>query len=304
MTEEDLIFKQLYLKLQKKDSPNSEPIYVDKLNASAFAHLDNIYERKIPVITNIKHPLGGPQVLREGQYEVTLMHVPNTSDGTEASEDKLTPLDLPNGPFYINIINNPDHLARAYVNSMKAYLTYGNDYEDAEELIPCTISKDNVIDIDVTKDFNDLRIDLDIKWTKPSVELAEYETAFTITEDEYGLNFGLNHNENYKEDIGIFKLMFGQEGFNSDEYGTTLTWKASYSTPNKLTTIKEDLRDKEGNPFIFKTNLTNGTGIRNISTEDSPNVYFDLQGNRHSSPVKGLNIVHTGNGETKKIIRK
>lgn len=305
LTEEDLIFKQLYLKLQKKDSPNSKPIYVDKVDASAFTHLDNIYDRKVPVITNIKHPLGGPQVLTEGQYEVTLMHIPSTSDNKEVSEDELTPLDLPNGPFYINIIDNPDHLARAYVNSMKAYLVYGNDYDDTEELIPCTISKDNVIDIDVTKDFYDLRIDLDIKWTKPSVELAEYETAFTIHEDEFGLVFGRTYYENYKEGIGIFKLMFGQEGFNSDEYGTTLTWKASYSTPNKLATITETLKDKEGNPFTFKTNLTNGeTGIRNITAEDSKKVYFDLQGNRHYSPVKGLNIIHTSNGDTKKIIRK
>lgn len=290
-TEEDAIRQPLTLMWKDINDPQAIPVPNGEVTISAFAHSENILECKSLVTAD---------GLKEGKYEVSL---------SEQHNGDYIPMTLPTGPFYVTVINNPEHIAKAYVSDAKAEIDYVKIAEDGSQeqsTVPCTISKDNMIDISVTDQLVSLILSFDIKWIKPDVELAPYQSEFELTSEETAMklySYIYLLYPNYEDYTNMFTLYVSD--LADDDYDKTIEWNLSYATPNESSDMKKQALDKDGNPFKIKTRFTKGgTGIRDITTQDSPKVYFDLQGNRHSSPVKGLNIVHTGNGETKKIMRK
>ena len=73
--------------------------------------------------------------------------------------------------------------------------------------------------------------------------------------------------------------------------------------------VEDDLKDSykatsPWNKFGKILGFNEPVGINSISIESNNAIIFDMQGNRLDNVRKGVNIIHTKNGKTKKMIRK
>ena len=88
-------------------------------------------------------------------------------------------------------------------------------------------------------------------------------------------------------------------------------WDAFENSPieNGILYVEDDLKDSykatsPWNKFGKILGFNEPVGINSISIDSDNAIIFDMQGNRLDNVRKGVNIIHTRNGKTKKMIRK
>lgn len=268
-----------------RDLNGGKSIRIDGANLSVFSGLTNEFSNEMLV--------SGAVDCHEGNFEAVVGYM---RDGnTEFAQ-------MPEEPVLLNIVYNPDLVVKPYFESRKLILKFADGGSKEYD-----VTGDEVIDIDMAQEVDNLDFYYSVKWETPKLQPIYTQTMFSLDakcgdEDRAGV---AREMKSGFEDLQFnFELDTWDEIFDEKNYGKIIDWQVTYLSPTMPKYLP--VLDKDGNPALIKIRLYDSTtGIQNATvSSQQPKEYFDIQGNRLSSPVKGLNIIRMTDGSVKKVMMK
>ena len=280
--DDDILWNVLLLVLTDADNPDAEPIIADQLLFSAFAGQTNEFSQA--------KQLTAADGIKEGNYNAMLF---------VKNEEGNTPVKMECGTIRLSVIHN-DNPTRPYVTQSTMEVTTDEDGTATYE------ADGNVVDIDMSKELSDLKFNYDVRWRLEDILPGNTKMFYLVhlcngkAVDTYG--FGREDFNDFSVHIeaNIFEDLFDEEN-----YGNLIEWILLYKAPESEKMVYVD--KESGEKCVYKIRLIDSTSGINDITDGDPNAVtdrYDILGRRVAAPVKGLNIVRTGDGKVKKITVK
>lgn len=262
---------------------------VDSVAFSAFAGL----ETKIAFKSHVLAYNG----FEEGTYLASVW--------LKTADDQYEPMRMDADPVRISVTKNLDKYATPYVAGFYVIMI-DKDYKvvkDYETSIDDVV--DDVIDVDFADYIEQVWVGVGIRWAQPESGGYEYNTKFYLYSDSYFPKEEIFNNNGY-DGYGTVTLSNISAFDSSEYYGKVLKRYVYHTLPySKDTPV---LCDKNGTPYCIKLRFRNSlleTGIEDVNAaQRTASECYDVHGRQLVAPVKGLNIIRTGDGNVKKVLVK
>lgn len=280
---EDNLMSNAVLMLKNTDDPTAKSVIASDIDVTVFAGQKNEFATTFKLLNSAN--------FKPGNYQAVI-YIYNPFESYRE--------DIPGDPVTLTVSINPDRYAKAYVDkaSMTLHMDDGQD-------VDCDLSDGKVVNIDMSQDVSDVYFDYDVKWITPTPAPARYQVYYHLVAEINGKKENkLTLGYLSEDDATVhFEINTFDEVFDEENYGKEVIWQIYYNVP--YSSINYPVYDKNGNEVNIKSYIYDSTtGINDLNAQTQGKEYFDLQGRRISAPAKGINIVRTANGKTKKVLVK